>query len=141
MNHSPVRIPDGVSGAGRYARLFIQGLAIDAEIGAWTHEKGKRQPIRLDIELTVLDQGDAGDDLTHVVCYSTVADQVRAVVARGHFNLVERLAHEIAGELLADCRILAVRIRIEKPCAIADSDAAGIEIRRERVPGFAATLC
>ncbi len=139
MHHSPLCLPDGVDRTGCCARLFVQGLAIDAEVGVWAHEKGTRQPIRLDIDLTVSDRGDAGDDLARVVCYASVADQVRTVVARGHFNLVERLAHEIAKELLSDSRILAARIRIEKPGAIADADAAGIEIRRTRKPGCAET--
>ncbi|WP_158305999.1 dihydroneopterin aldolase [Azospirillum sp. B510] len=117
---------------GHCASLFIRGLVIEAEIGAWPQERGRRQPIRLDLDLTVADRGDASDDLAQVVCYAAVADRVRTVVARGHINLVERLAHEIAGDLLLDTRILAVRIRIEKPQAIANADAAGIVVRRSR---------
>lgn len=124
---SPVGFADAQQGL---AHLFVRGLTIEAEIGVWAHEKGRRQIIHLDIDLAVDDPRSAGDDHSKVVCYEWASNQAREVVASGHFNLVERLAEEIADRLLEERRVRAVRIRVEKPGAIRGADAAGIEIVR-----------
>jgi len=51
----------------------------------------------------------------------------------GHVNLVETLAERIAGDCLADARVAAVRVRIEKPDVIANAQAVGVEIVRTRI--------
>lgn len=124
---SPVGFADARQGL---AHLFVRGLMVEAEIGVWAHEKGRRQIIRLDIDLAVDDPRSAGDDHGKVVCYEWASNEARAVVATGHFNLVERVAEEIADRLLSDGRVHAVRIRVEKPGAIRGAEAAGIEIVR-----------
>ena len=123
--------PVGFADANRgLAHLFVRGLTVEAEIGVWSHEKGRRQIIRLDMDLAVDDPRSAGDDHGKVVCYGWASNEARAVIATGHFNLVERLAEEIADRILCDQRVHAVRIRIEKPGAIRGAEAAGIEIVR-----------
>lgn len=114
--------------------LFVKGLTVEAEIGVWAHEKGRRQLLRLDLDLAVEEPPKGVDDHARVVCYEVVVNQVRDLIASGHFNLVERLADCLAERLLADRRIHAVRIRIEKPGAIRGAEAAGIEIVRLRTP-------
>ncbi|MCF4164291.1 dihydroneopterin aldolase [Zavarzinia compransoris] len=124
---TPVGFADAHQGL---AHLFVRGLTVEAEIGVWSHEKGRRQIIRLDMDLAVDDTRSAGDDHGKVVCYEWASNEARDVIASGHFNLVERLAEEIAARLLCDPRVHAVRIRVEKPGAIRGADGAGIEIVR-----------
>ncbi|MED5564931.1 MAG: dihydroneopterin aldolase, partial [Pseudomonadota bacterium] len=54
----------------------------------------------------------------------------------GHIDLVETLAEEIATRLLTDSRIIRLRIRLEKPEAIAEAAGVGVEIERlsRRIP-------
>ena len=113
-------------------QVFVRGLAIRARIGVHDHERRDGQLVRIDIELDVADGQDHGDRLERVVCYQVIVDGVRAIVARGHINLVETLAGNIADMALADPRVLAVRVRVEKPDAIADADGAGVAIERRR---------
>lgn len=134
VNIHPLRIAD----ARRAIRhVFIRDLAIDAEIGVHRHEKGRRQPVRINLDLTVSEGGvPLGDRLDRVVDYERVASGVRALIAEGHVKLVETLAERIAALCLRDTRVLAVRVRIEKLQAIADAASVGVEIERmaERGP-------
>lgn len=114
--------------------LFVKGLMVEAEIGVWAHEKGRRQLLRLDLDLAVDEPARGVDEHGKVVCYEAVVNDTRELIASGHFNLVERLADCLAERLLADRRVHAVRIRIEKPGAIRGAEAAGIEIVRLQRP-------
>ena len=49
--------------------------------------------------------------------------------------MVEKLAEEIAGQVLRDARVLSVKIRIEKLDIVPGS--VGVEIRRERLKSSA----
>jgi len=61
-----------------------------------------------------------------------VAKSIRSIAARGHVNLVETLAEDIATMCLEDIRILSVRVRIEKLDVFADVESVGVEIERVR---------
>ena len=57
-------------------------------------------------------------------------DRVRAVVAAGHVQLVETLAERIAETCLADERVMAARVKVEKLDVFADAASVGVEIER-----------
>lgn len=114
-------------------KVFVRGLMIDAHIGAYAHEQGRPQPIRIDFELDVLEPADpAGDRLEDVVCYNRLTEGIRAILDEGHIRLVETLAERIADLALANPLVLAVSVRVEKPNAIPEADAAGAEIHRSK---------
>ncbi|HLF21542.1 MAG TPA: dihydroneopterin aldolase, partial [Aestuariivirga sp.] len=61
-----------------------------------------------------------------------VVKKVEAIVARGHVNLVETLAELFAEACLKDKRVMAARVRIEKPDIIRNARSVGVEIERLR---------
>jgi methylenetetrahydrofolate dehydrogenase (NADP+)/methenyltetrahydrofolate cyclohydrolase len=109
-------------------RILVRDLELMASIGVYAHEETDRQPIRVNLEL----EAERGGEGLGVVCYATVAEMVRALVAGGHIRLVEELAERIAEGCLADARVRAVRVRIEKLHAVAGSAGVGVEITRRR---------
>lgn len=129
-NVLPLRIAD----AGAELRhVFIRDLMVEADIGVHRHENGQKQPVRINIDLTVDERGAAvADRLANVVDYETVVKRVRAIIDRGHVNLVETLAELIAQDCLRDERVLVARIRIEKLRAIPEAVSVGVEIERAR---------
>lgn len=131
-NVHPLRIADAQN---RIRHVFVRDLELKALIGVHGHEKGKPQPLRVNVDLTV-DEGTGAisDRLRHVVDYEKVVEAIRAIVARGHVNLVETLAEMVAEACLKDQRVLVARVRIEKLRAIAGAKAVGVEIER-RTPG------
>ena len=111
--------------------VFVRDLLLDAHIGVYKHEKGGTQPVRVNIDLTVA-EAVHGDSLDNVVCYATVVERIRSIVAEGHLNLVEILAERIAGSCLEDERVRVARVRVEKLAAIPEAASVGVEIERVR---------
>ena len=112
-------------------RVFIRDLIVQARIGIHDHERAQSQPIVINIDASVEEDTSAiADTITDVVCYETLTLQIKDVIARGHTDLVEVLAENIADTLLRDQRIMRLRIRLEKPDAIDEAAGVGVEIER-----------
>jgi dihydroneopterin aldolase len=119
---------------GASHRLFVRDLELAGRIGVRAHERGRTQRLRLNLELVVAtDDAPLADRYEKVVCYDEVVTAVRRLVAAGHVNLVETLAERIANLCLADPRVDAVKIRVEKLEVYADAASVGVEIERFRV--------
>ncbi|MEK9946176.1 MAG: dihydroneopterin aldolase [Alphaproteobacteria bacterium] len=126
----PLRLADAENGV---RHVFVRDLMVQAEIGVHRHEKRQRQPVRINIDLTVRETGQPIDDrLENVVDYETLVDGVRALIGAGHINLVETLAEQIAGLALSDNRVVATRVRVEKVQVMKDAESVGVEIERRR---------
>ena len=112
-------------------KVFVRGLAIEAEIGVYAHERGRRQPLIVDVELDVAAAGWRA--LADTVNYETIAEAARAIAAAGHIGLVESFAQRLAAACCAQPRVLRARVRVEKPLALAPhAAAAGVEITAVR---------
>jgi dihydroneopterin aldolase len=113
--------------------VFIRDLVIEARLGIYPEEKANPQRIIVNIDLSVEEGDDPGsDDIKSVVSYETVVKNVERIVAEGHVNLVETLAERIATSCLSDRRVVAARVRIEKPEIIRNTRSVGVEIERTR---------
>jgi dihydroneopterin aldolase len=126
--------PAPVGGEVRTAmtRVFVTGLKVQAEIGVYRHEIGKRQPLVVDVELDVPSAGSAR--LAETVNYESILQAARDIADQGHIELVESFADRLAQACMADSRVTRARVRVEKPLALApDAVAAGVEIVVERV--------
>jgi dihydroneopterin aldolase len=112
-------------------KVFVRGLKVEANIGVYRHEKGRKQPLVIDVELDV-----AVNDwsrLSETVNYEVIAEKARKVAAEGHRGLVETFAHHLAEACFEEPRVTRARIRVEKPTALApDAAAAGVEITAVR---------
>ena len=114
-------------------RVFVRDLVIACSIGVHGHERRASQRVRINVDLDVgAPAGDAGDSLANAVDYERVVDGVRAIAGGGHINLVETLAERIADFCLADARVLAVRVRVEKIDVFPDAASVGVEIVRRQ---------
>ena len=108
-------------------KVFVRGLAIEAEIGVYAHERGRRQPLTVDVELDVAAAGWRA--LADTVNYETIAEAARAIAAAGHIGLVESFAQRLAQACFVEPRVLRARVRVEKPMALSPhAAAAGVEI-------------
>ena len=111
-------------------RVFVRGLKIDAYIGVHAHEKGRAQPLIVEVEIELADP--RVDRLSDTIDYETVVEAARAVAASGHVDLVEEYAERLARACLSDPRARRVRVRIDKPQALPGAEAAGCEAVFER---------
>jgi 7,8-dihydroneopterin aldolase/epimerase/oxygenase len=117
-------------------RVFLKDMVLHANIGIYPHEQGVTQRIRVDISFGVADEPGltvGRDDLSRTVSYERIVLMVRRIIADGHVRLVETLAERIAVGVLADDRVIVVRVRVEKLDIFDDLDAVGVEIERRRL--------
>jgi 7,8-dihydroneopterin aldolase/epimerase/oxygenase len=110
--------------------VHVRGLEVQAGIGVYDHEKGRLQTLIVDVEL------DLGAvpvrDLSDTLDYDGVARIVRGLAAGEHIELVETFAERVALACLDDLRVLAVRVKVDKPGAIAGAQAAGCAVSYAR---------
>ena len=114
--------------------MFIRNIILPASIGVYPHEHAAAQRVRINIDLTI-DDPDTGigpDELARVVDYEQLINRVRAEVASGHVRLAETLAERLALLCLADIRVAAAHVRVEKLDIFADAESAGVEVERRR---------
>ena len=112
-------------------RVFMYDLVLDVEIGVYTHEKGVTQRVRFTVDVDLLPAtGALDDDIGRAFDYDTIIGGIKAIVARGHINLVETLAEEVAEHCLAHPRAASVTVRIEK--LDKGPGAVGVEIVRQK---------
>jgi dihydroneopterin aldolase len=112
-----------------FDRVFMHDLVLDVEIGVYHHEKGVAQRVRFSVDVDVTPAKHAlEDDLGRAFDYDTILKGIRDIVARGHINLVETLAEEVARRCLAHPRAARVMVKIEK--LDKEPGALGIEIVR-----------
>ncbi len=115
--------------------VFVRNLVLMANIGIHTHEKTGPQRLRLNVDLAVREQGlPPEDEISQVVCYEEITNGVRAIVGRGHVNLVETLAEDIAAMCLKDPRVRSARVRVEKLDILEHAESVGVEIERFSSP-------
>ncbi len=114
-------------------KIFIKGLEVDTECGVYAHEKGKKRPLIIDIEVHVtVDVRSTSDELSQTVDYDTLAAHIHAVAGAAHLHLIETFAEQVCARVLADTRIERVILRVEKPSSIVGAKCSGIEIERTR---------
>jgi dihydroneopterin aldolase len=112
--------------------IFLKDWVIDCNIGVYAEEKGVTQKVRLSVDAFLAPQVRAArDDMSTVPSYTDIIDAVNDITSAGHINLIETFAEAIAERVLADPRIEAMRIRIEK---LERGPVRGVEIYRTR-PG------
>ena len=126
----PARAAPATTSLRGESRVFVRDLMMTAKIGLHQHERLAGQRIRVNLDLTVADNGPIDDDYDNVVCYGGLVTGLRQVVGAGHVNLAETLAERIADMCLADRRVLSARVRVEKLDVFPEATSVGVEIER-----------
>lgn len=110
--------------------VFVRGLEIAARIGVRADERGRSQPLIVDVELVLRDP--QVNALADTVNYDDIVACARRNADIGHVELVEEYVERLAHDLLDDHRVQSVRVRAEKPEAIRGAQAAGCELSLTR---------
>ena len=119
--------------AARRRLVRVRDLVLPVRIGIYDHEKQGPQRVCINVELKVGEgDGPIGDDIASVVSYEDIVNGIKAIVAGDHINLVETLAERIAELCLADSRVAAARIGVDKLDVVPEAASVGVEIERSR---------
>ena len=111
--------------------IYLHGLKVDCVIGVWDWEKQITQSITIDLDMGFDIRTAAGsDNLDDTLSYKDVSKRVEAFVRESRFDLVEKLAEEIAGILVSEFDIRWCRVKINKFGAVRGARDVGIIIER-----------
>jgi len=128
-------IADSVPASERLYRMFVKDLVLQCNIGAYPRERLAPQPVRFNVDLHVREpNAPIDDDLRNVLSYDQITAAIKAHITKGHINLVETLAEDVASICLTDPRVIHVRVCIEKLAVEPDAASVGVEIERRRQP-------
>lgn len=118
-------------------QIHIRELLCRAILGINDDERTHRQDVVLSITLTVDTRPAAkSDDIEQAVNYRTLTKQIIDFVESSSCLLVERLAAEVARLCLADARVEAVEVSIDKPGALRFARSVGVTVFRTRHDDF-----
>ncbi len=124
---------DGVPTRAVSTKIFVKGLMVEAECGVYAHEKGRRRPLVVDLEVRVDSAVRADSDaLAETIDYDSLVAHVRTIAGGEHLHLIETFAEKVCEAVLSDGRILSVRLRVEKPGAVPGAACSGVELERTR---------
>jgi dihydroneopterin aldolase len=127
---APEAREDDDSAAGY--RVFVRDLVLPCSIGIYPREKGLRRRVRINAEIHVATPLPRSDDFAEVVNYETIVAGVKSITEGGHINLVETLADRIAELCLADRRVRATRVMVEKLDVWSETESVGVVVERKR---------
>ncbi|PHR59959.1 MAG: dihydroneopterin aldolase [Robiginitomaculum sp.] len=116
-----------------YDQIIIEDLELMAAIGVFDHERIVRQPIIINLVLSLAPLGVKDDhQLSNVVRYDLICEQITILVNTGHIDLVETLAEDIADICLAYDRCEQVDVRVMKTQAIQNASGVGVRLMRAK---------
>ena len=96
--------------------LNLTGLRFAANLGILDEEKTGPQPIQVDAELNIGEQGlhPTDDEINHVLDYRKVRQIIIDECTAQHVNLLESLIGKLAQRLMQIPGVLGVRVKIAK---------------------------
>ena len=108
--------------------IFVRDFVVDCNVGVYAEEQGVTQKVRFTVEARLArDVFSLDDEMAEVPSYADIIDCIVTLARGGHINLVETFAERVAAHCLADKRITAVRVVLEK---LERGPLRGVEIIR-----------
>ena len=117
------------------AIIRITNLALQTIIGVNEWERNRKQNIIINIELS-FDPAMAilSDDLKDTLDYRGIKRQIVEEVNHSSFCLLEKLTDYLLDILMSYEKVLAAKIKIDKPHALRYADSVSVERSAQRQP-------
>ena len=111
--------------------IFIDDLRLSTLIGIYPRERSVPQTVEISLQIGTSTVGaGASDDIGDTIDYARVVERLRAELGARHFNLLERLAEDVATLLLEDFGATWVRVSIAKLGMMSGVQRVGVVIER-----------
>ena len=113
----------------RSARILLESLAVQTDIGFHEFEVGTPQRLLVTVEIW-LDDLDVPheDDPARAWNYDFLRSEVEEIAGARRYNLQETLAHAVFERIAAFRGVKALRVRTSKPDVYPDAHGVGVEI-------------
>lgn len=114
-------------------KIIVKDLLLRGIIGLNDWEREKKQDILINLTLfTDMRAAGVSDNPDDILNYRTITKAIIAHVEESSYQLVEKLATEIARICVVDHDARRAIVRVEKPGALRFAESVGVEIERER---------
>lgn len=111
--------------------IFARGLRLDMHVGIYDHERGRKQPVLIDIEIYLDDARRwTRDDIRETFAYDEIGSRIEAVAGRQHFELLETFLELVAADFMSVDIVHGITLSIEKPGILKNAQSAGVRITR-----------
>ncbi len=111
--------------------IYLHDLKIDTVIGIFDWERRIRQTITLDLDMGFdISKAAQSDSIDDTLNYKAVAKRLIQFVSDSEFQLVERLAEEVARIIREEFAVRWVRVRLNKQGAVRGARDVGVIIER-----------
>ena len=120
--------------------VSIRDLEVELAVGVreWERAPGKTQLVLIDVDLERACPPEPPAGIEATIDYSAVVRYVREDLARrGHTDLLETLAYDLAGFCLRTFPVERCRVRLSKPHVYDGLATPSVEIVRHRTPEIA----
>ncbi len=114
--------------------IIIEGLKVDTVIGCFNWERQIIQPLMLDLTIhNDLAQAAKSDELDDTLNYAQICELAAQVIQAAQPKLIEHAAQLVLESLFTTFpSIESISITIRKPAIIAQANAVGIRLERNR---------
>ena len=115
-------------------KVIIKNLILNIFIGIHNFEKEKKQRVRFNIEvITNPDIKPNNKDLSTILNYEDLINQIKLLVKKQHHELIEDLAENIFEIIFQNRLVKRTIIKIEKLDIIKNSESVGIEFSKSKI--------
>ena len=115
-------------------KVIIKNLVLNIFIGIHNFEKKKKQRVRFNIEInTDPNLKTNNKDLSTILNYEEVINNIKTQVRKQHHDLLEDLAENIFRTIFKSRIVKKVNLKIEKLDIIKNSESVGIEFSKNRI--------
>ena len=112
-------------------KVIIKNLILNIFVGIHNFEKKKKQRVRFNIEInTDPNLKPNNKDLSTILNYEEVINNIKILVKKKHYELLEELAENIFNAIFQNRIVKKINLRIEKLDIIKNSESVGIEFSK-----------
>jgi|SRR5438309_1754229 len=113
----------------RSARIVLEALEVQADIGFHEFEIGSPQRLLVSVEVWLNDLSAPAEDLPGEAWnYDFLRTEIVELAGAQRYNLQETLAHAIFDRIAAFHGVKALRVQLSKPDVYPDAAAVGVEV-------------
>jgi len=114
-------------------RISIENLRLRTIIGLHDWERKEKQDIVINVQLDLDGQtATTRDDIEETLDYKELTKAIITEVEQSNFFLLEKLCDHLLQIAMTDARVMAARVRVDKPFALRFADSVSVERSAER---------
>lgn len=107
--------------------IKVENLRLRTVVGIFEWEKKVRQDVIINLEMHLEDNSASeSDNISDTVDYKKITKNIITYVEGNSFNLIEKIAGDVAKQVMDDRRIKKTVVKVDKPGALRFADSVSV---------------